>query len=323
MLAAGLGSIMICGNMLGIVAPHEAKEQVVQEKLPDALLRKTDADEKKLRTLSGTSVDPANVFAAIKRGQGWYEKNFEFAAGRYPCYELYSLERYKSFEELLTGSAPEEPEWYQKGFEYLKSNIQTEGSWKGRSSPECATAFAILFLSRSTQQSIRASLGEGTLIAGRGLSANLNRMKMRNGRLVVEQKPTEVDKLLGLLEDSSNEELEALISNPMSLVLNHAGPEEARRMQQIVKSGEPQARLMAVRALSQMRDLDFVPTLLYAMTDPDKRVVREARDGLRFISRRFNGFGLPDNFSDTERYESLDKWKQWYRRVRPNAPPLP
>jgi hypothetical protein len=66
-----------------------------------------------------------------------------------------------------------------------------------------------------------------------------------------------------------------------------------------------------------MRRLEYVPALLYAMTDPDNRVVREARDGLRFISRRFDGYGLKDNFTDRERYDAVDMWKQWYRSVQP------
>ena len=322
MLVAGLGSLMICGNMLGIVNPHQSMEQIEQVNLPAALRRATDPSEKKMRTLVGTSVHPSKVYEAIKRGQTWFDKNFEYGAGSYPCYELYSLERYKSFEEVLTGFAPEEPDWYQKGYEYLKKHQLSEGSWKGRSSKECATAFAVLFLLRSTQKSIKASLGEGTLIGGRGLSADLSRMKMRNGRLVTEQKPTEVDQLLAMLEDSGSESLEALMSDSAALSVGNVGAEEARRLRQIVKSGQPEARLLAVRALGRMRDLDNVPTLLYAMTDPDRRVVLASRDGLRLVSRRFQGFGLQDNFNDTQRYDALDEWKMWYRRVRPNAPPL-
>ncbi len=327
MLVAGLGSLMICGNILGIVTPNQSveqsMEQIDQENLPAALRETVDSTKKKMLTLSGTSVDGTRVFAAIERGQDWFAKNFEYAAGQYPCYELYSLERYKSFEELLAGFTPDEPDWYQKGYEYLKDNQLADGCWKGRSTKQCETAFAVLFLLRSTQKSIKASLGEGTLVGGRGLSADLSRMRMRNGRLVTEQKPTEVDTLLNMLEDSENEGLEALMNDSSGLSVGNVGPEEARRLQQIVKSGQPGARLLAVRALAQMRDLDHVPTLLYAITDPDNRVVRESRDGLRLVSRRFQGFGLPDNFDDTQRYDALDKWKQWYRRVRPNAPPLP
>ncbi|MCH8839155.1 MAG: HEAT repeat domain-containing protein [Planctomycetes bacterium] len=324
MVTAGLGGVMIFGNILGILQPNQqTEEQNEREDLPPALRRANESKKEKMRTLFGSTVDRTRLMQSIERGQAWYDKHFKVEGNGYPCYVLYSLERYKSFEELLKGYAPSEPDWYQLGYEYLKKSQQADGNWNGAAGAPCETAFAILFLLRSTQKSIKASLGEGTLVGGRGLSADLSRMKMRGGRLVTEQKPMEVDKLLDMLEGSGNESLEALMSDSTVLRVDNVGPEEAVRLQQIVKSGQPEARLLAVRTLGRMRDLDYVPTLLYAMTDPDQRVVRAARDGLRFVSRRFNGFALPDNFNDTQRYDALDKWKQWYRRVRPNAPPFP
>ena len=101
------------------------------------------------------------------------------------------------------------------------------------------------------------------------------------------------------------------------------GPDEAQRLEPLLKTDSAEVRLLAVEGLSNLRNLDYVPALLFALTDPDKRVVRAARDGLQFVSRRFDGYGPPDNFTDTERYDALEKWKQWYLRVRPNAPTLP
>lgn len=327
MLAAGLGSTMIFGNILGLTKPGGGTQEAEPtSKTPSALKRADEGSKKKMRTLSGNGVSRERLLSAISRGQGWFEKNFNensLRGTQYPCYILYSLERYKSFEELLSGDIIEEPEWYQQGYAYLKAKQLPEGGWDSHSKKPCATAFAVLFLLRSTQKSIKANLGQGTLIGGRGLSANLNRMKMRQGRLVTEETPTDIDKFLGMLDGDGSESLEALVNDPTALQVSNVGPQEARRLQQLVKSGAPAGRILAVRALSKLRNLDYVPTLLYAMTDPDKRVVREARDGLRFVSRRFAGFGLSDNFSENERYNVIDKWKTWYRRVRPGAPPLP
>jgi len=86
-----------------------------------------------------------------------------------------------------------------------------------------------------------------------------------------------------------------------------------------VRGGEPEVRLLAVRALGRTGNLDYVPTLIYALTDPERRVVVEARNGLRFISRRFEGFGPPDDFTDRQRYEAVDAWKSWYKSLRPGA----
>lgn len=323
MAAAGLGSTMILANVLGLseIKAEKAVEQD-QPKVPSSLRRVESAVRKVGKRLSGNGVDKKRLAESIKLGQDWFKKVSIRIEGSHPCYVLYSIERYKSFEELLSGNIIPEPEWYQQGYEFLKKTQKPYGGWAGRSGKECSTAFALLFLMRSTQKSIKASLGEGTLVGGRGLQADLSRMKMDHGRLVARPKSAEVGDLLGMLNSSTPESLKQLLSNPDSLRAEHAGPEDSRRLQQIVKSGVPEARVLSIRILSQQRNLDHAPTLLYAMTDPDKRVVREARDGLRFLSRRFDGFGLPDDFSDTERYDVIDKWKRWYRRVRPDAPPL-
>jgi len=141
-------------------------------------------------------------------------------------------------------------------------------------------------------------------------------MKLRHGRLIVQQQAIDAAGLLNMLEDPKNKDLDELAASPDALKVEHVGADQARRLQQIVRSGPPESRRLAVRTLARMRRLEYVPSLLYAMTDPDKRVVREARDGLRFVSRRFDGFGLKDNFTDRERYDALDKWKRWYRSVQ-------
>ena len=40
---------------------------------------------------------------------------------------------------------------------------------------------------------------------------------------------------------------------------------------------------------------------------------------MRFISRRLNGFGLPDNPTPEEKAEAIAKWRNWYLQVRPEA----
>ncbi|MEM8947095.1 MAG: prenyltransferase/squalene oxidase repeat-containing protein [Planctomycetota bacterium] len=327
MLAAGMGSTLIFGNVLGLTKPGGGTEVTEDAEEASSVLKRVEPEGKnRVRTMSGSAVSRERMMSAISRGQAWFDKNFSAALiedAEYPSYMLYSLERYKSFEELLSGVPEEEPEWYQMGYKYLKEEQLPEGGWKGKSGQPCSTAFAVLFLLRSTQKSIKANMGQGTLVGGRGLAANLSRMKMRQGRLVTEEKPTEIDQFLGMLDGAGSEDLEALVNDPTALQVSNVSPDEARRLQQLVKSGDPAGRILAVRALSKMRSLDFAPTLIYALTDPDKRVVREARDGLRFVSRKFKGFGLDDNFNDSQRFNAIDRWKTWYRTVRPSAPPLP
>ncbi len=326
MLAAGLGSTLICANILGTLEPGQAQEVEAKpkEQLPSALKVAESSKVTKIKTLSGGNLDREQVIKATTAGKAWFDKNFnKDIEADYPYYMLYSVERYKSFEDFLAGNIDEEPSWYEIGVNFIKENQKADGSVTSIAGPECATAFAILFLVRSTQQSIKASLGEGTLVGGRGLSANLARMKIQKGRLVKESKPTEIDNFLALLDATAGPELDSLLSESSRIDVSNISLEEIRRLQQLVKSGAPEVRLMAVEALSQLRSLDYVPSLLYALTDPDKRVVRSARDGLQFVSRRFKGYGPSDNFTDKERYDSLELWKNWYQRVRPNAPVAP
>lgn len=330
MLSAGLSSVLICSDMLGVLKPGggmaNAEDVALPRNLPPGLRPVVSRQRKRAQRLDGGgAVDRARVDKAWQDGRQWLDKNFTpDNGGYYSCYYLYALERYKSFEEYLEGDAPVEPKWYNAGYDYLKSNQKADGSWisAGESRPVCSTAFGILFLLRSTKGSL-ANLGVGTLVGGRGLPRDLSKASLKNGRLVVEAKPTEVDDLLKLIDEGEGDALEALLENPAALKVTNVGAEEARRLQQIVRSGDPAARLLAVEALSRLRDLEYAPTLIFALSDPDPRVVRAARDGLRFVSRRVEGFGLPDDYEDRQRYLVIDQWKNWYRMARPQAPPLP
>ena len=55
------------------------------------------------------------------------------------------------------------------------------------------------------------------------------------------------------------------------------------------------------------------------MGDPDPVVARAARDGLRFLSRKFDGFKLADAPSKPQVIQAQRAWKDWYRSIRPNA----
>jgi hypothetical protein len=77
--------------------------------------------------------------------------------------------------------------------------------------------------------------------------------------------------------------------------------------------------MVAVRALAQTRDLDNVPVFIYALSDPDERVAREAEDGLRFVSRKLEGVGSFEAGPPSQRGTGIAKWKEWYLSIRPDA----
>jgi hypothetical protein len=326
--AAGLGATIILGNAVGLVTAGSAAANIIspsEETVPEALRRvEEEKKAKRAPTLPSGNVNPLQLKETIDRGKGWWAKNYGLDVDEYQCYYLYSLERLKSFESLLEGGEEAEPAWYNEGVEYLKKTQQADGSWPDDGcGMSCSTAFATLFLVRSTQQSIKASLGEGTLVGGRGLPRDLSKVRLQGGKLVVQQQTTELDQMLDMMEGGSGDQLDGLIDNPAAMQVGEVTPEAARRLQQVVRSGSPESRLLAVRALAKARRVEYAPTLIFALTDPDRQVVRAARDGLRSVSRNFAGYGPSDNFEENERAQAIVRWKQWYATVRPDAPPLP
>lgn len=322
MLAAGLGSAYICADLLGASASSISISAPSEEKpapLPSALHRvgdeQADGGGQKIRP---QRTDLGKLMTAIEDGKGWFGKNYKIENGNYNYYYLYALERFKSFQEYFDGESEDEPQWYNDGYQFLLKN-QSQGSWNSGCGPACDTAFAVLFLSRSTQLSLRRGLGEGALVSGRGLPTNLSKAKLVDGQLVVEQVHAKVDELLSMIDAGDDAKLDDLARDPSQLVVEKVDAQSGRRLQQLARGGEPEVRLLAVRALGRTGNFDFVPTLIYALTDPDRRIVLEARDGLRFISRRFNGFGPPDQFTDEQRFQAVDAWKNWYRSLRPGA----
>ena len=82
-----------------------------------------------------------------------------------------------------------------------------------------------------------------------------------------------------------------------------------------VKNDE--VRRTAMWALGRSQDITVVPTLIRALNDPNLDTMIEARNALRFISKRIDGFGLPSQPSDKERKQAVERWKKWYLTVRP------
>jgi hypothetical protein len=317
MLAAGLGSVYICADLFG--ASPASSEKAEANPLPSALRRVVDGGTRPTRgRIRPETINISQLIATMNRAHGWMKENYEIDIGGKCYYYLYALERYKSLQDAFERESEEEPKWYNDGYQFLAKAQRKDGSWSGYCGAPCDTAFATLFLLRSMQKSIKIDLGEGTLLSGRGLPSNLSRAKLRNGQLIVEQVRTKVDELLTMIDDDEAV-LDELARDPSQLVVDKVDDKSARRLQQLVRGGEPEVRLLAVRALGRSGNLDYVPSLLYALTDPDRRVVLEARDGLKYVSRNFKGFGPPDNFTEQQRFQAADAWKNWYKSLRPGA----
>ncbi len=327
MSAAGLSSVYICAHLLGLTATRQRPEPE-ENGLPPAVKR-VPSEEEKRRQAAAIRPNDTNVQQLQRTqqsGNDWFEENLKYDVDSWTHYYMYAVERYKSFREFVEGRAVAEPDWYIEGVEYLRKTQNEDGSWisprSPGSTPPVDTSFAILFLTRSSRSVLRQGVpDEGTLIGGRGLPRNLANARLVDGQVVTPQMIRDVDDLLNLVASTADHDFDAT-RLPGGLTLDEdltRRTSQLERLRQMVSDPDYQRRLAAVKTLGRSRDLDNVPALIYALSDPDPRVVREARDGLRRISRRFRGFGLPANPTTQQVDAAVQRWKHWYRSIRPDG----
>ena len=90
------------------------------------------------------------------------------------------------------------------------------------------------------------------------------------------------------------------------------------RLERLVRGSRSwQARRVAANLLATSDELRVVPALIFALSDGDLQVRRYARDGLRFISRKFEGYGMPDKPNVGELQKAQQQWRDWYRTMNP------
>ncbi len=324
--AAGLGSLYVCYDLLRM---KEQADKESNEGRPEALKVVEEKDNKGRKR---SSIDPKTMRAIINAGQGWFNKNYKIDQGSWNSYYIYAVERLNSFRELSEGKFEKEPGWYQDGYKLLASKIEVAGIpggggfWKAdQDNDVTATCFHVLFLSRSARKAITkvaGNLGEGVLLGGMGLPPNTADIREKNGKLIETPLSGSIDDILSIVEDPDNPELSRMVENAQTVSLDADDSKresQILRLRKMVSAGNYESRMVSVRSLSRVRELDNVPVLIYALTDPDIRVVREADKGLRFISRKLNGVGTLEN-PTKEQIKTLRKaWRDWYSSIRPDA----
>ncbi len=326
MLAAGLGSTYICADLLGVSKQlkNAAVAGSLDFELPPAL-KPVEGGGTRDRPLLASPTIASYLGRATRDGNQWFKENYSISIRRWNIYYLYALERYMSFREAAEGQPVTEPPWYNDGVEHLANSQQESGAWLGDCGGPASTAFAILFLMRSTKKSIdKANYGDGLLTGGRGLPKDLANARVQRGRIVSEPLGGKPEDILSILEDPDSTQFESLVDNPGAITLSDDFVSEANqieRFRRLIRSGNHAARRLAVRALTSRRDFDNVPILIYALSDPDNQVALEARDALRFVSRKFDGVAndLPDQPEKQDKIAATLAWKKWYRSIRPDA----
>jgi hypothetical protein len=321
---AGLGSLYILADTLG----HSVRRPKATIDLPALRLKQLTQDGNQV---VGELVNPERLRSAQKLGNRYLAANFKIDPIGYTHYYMYALERCQSFRELADGKTPAGSRWYDEGVRYLARTQSGRGSWLSKHEV-VDTAFAVLFLTRSTKRAIKPPKKRpgGTLTIGKGLPSNLDKIVVRRDGKIVRPKfagPAE-DQLAILEKGKDHPEYQDYVDYHGDLLAGISRKELrqwSQRLRRLLKSGARDARGVAAEALGQIRDLDNAPALIEALSDPSWKVKVKARDSLLTLSRRLEAFGLSDTKPDIERdadlmrVRSIRRWKAWYKSIRPDA----
>jgi hypothetical protein len=323
--AAGLGSLYITAGLLQFV--NQQPEPPKKNSNVNSALQVKKTDTQNLKPLTDTVPD-GFLRGALTLGDGWFNSNFNLFLrqehNRWGYYFLYTYERYRTFKGLAD-KVPfnDAPPWYVTGVNYLAGKQRGDGSFSGvDGGPAMDTCFAMFFLMRSTLKSVSNLARDTTFVSLGELPEDAANARVVNGKIVTTQLGGDIATILSMLEDPNAPQFKDMKAIPAVLKLSADEKErqaQIDRLKTLISEGNPQARRIAIRQFARERGLDAVPTLLYALSDPDQTATREARNALRFISRRLNGFGMPDAPSATEKAEAIEKWRNWYLQVRPEA----
>lgn len=317
--AGGAGSLYLIENALGMSRLRLAASElptpsgVKRVEKPDP----TDQDAWRPKP-APPGLDPKRLAKAKKDVELWMSNNYTVSPTNYPHYFLYALERYETVR-IATRDQPQTPRWYDDGARMLIESQQANGSWRSDTGDTSDTSFAMLFLLRSMQRSLGQveRLGDGMLVGGRGVPTNNGEVRLSMGAVVPRPLRGPAEDLLAKMEDAAAPEYLRAVQGFEELAQTADVQElnrHAVKLRELAKSQDAAARKAAVKALGRTSNLDHVPTLIYALSDPDPVIARSADDALRQLSRKFDGVG-----DDLDQGLTIDRWKAWYLSIRPHA----
>ena len=320
--AAGFSALLIAGDLLGLYRSKVAENQEEEGIIPIAFKRIMPETKR-----SKVNMDRTRLDNATKRGEFWHNAN-PYSPSIWHYYYVYSRERYESFLEITKGKQQKSPDWYNQAVETLQAAQSPNGAWGVKDpdsslTPPVCTSFAILFLIRSTQKAIGA-LNEAYVVGGDSLPDDLTSVRAVGGKVMSKTSTTSIDDALKMLEeDGKNETEDELVADRMLLAADpNQRKEQLNRLARLLNAKEPKTRKIAAKLLGRGDDLDLVPALIYAITDPDPDVPRIAEQSLRLISRQLDTHNLPkekgEKLSDQTKSKASVQWKKWFLSLRPD-----
>ncbi len=294
------------------------------EGLPKAL-KQVDKSDVVQQRRKRSPVKQEDVISALRRMDSFRGRNqFVRVKGHdWYYYYLYTLERYESFFELATGNSLSNA-WYDDNVAELMKVQDGSGAFGAKDSSllgsPVSTCFAVLFLIRSTQKAI-ASISKGSMRGGYGIPKNTADIQVNGSQIVSKPVSESVENLLGLLEDDGADSIEGKsIPDDLKLETNPAARKsQLDRLMRLLRGSKSwQARRVAARLLGKSDDVTVVPTLIYALSDPDKMAASYALDGLNFISRKFSSDVKMKDLTSGEIRKLQQSWVEWYRAFDPS-----
>lgn len=321
--AAGAGQLYMIADLLQVTQNADAPAVTKSKAMQDIEVPGT---KKAIRGPLTKTLNPADIKNSLAMGDRNLGLGFKLPEGlggeEWNHYYMYALERYHAFREKAGGV--KDTKWYDQGYDYLAKSQNANGSWPGRDTPTVATCFATLFLLRSAKKAIDKKLGEGLAKGGQGLPPDVKSIRAtEDGQVLQTGVVLNTEEIFQLIKEGKSEQVTQLAEEKEALKLSDNATDRSRQIETLrkwVSAGSFETRMVAVTTLSKVRDLNLVPQLLYALTDPDPAIVKQADKGLRFISRKVDGVGLPDGELTTAQIKSAQAgWKAWYLSIRPNA----
>ena len=240
-------------------------------------------------------------------------------------------------------------DWYDQGIDFLLEKQEDDGSFASTflETGPVATSFALLFMVRSSEI-INIPPANSDLQGGLGFDTDATLTDAGNGRINSVGAEQDLSDLLAMLNDDkavTSEKLARITESMKSQIAEFRQKDNKSRLEmktglkQMVRAENYFRRLVAVRLLAAEQDMDNVPALIYALSDPDFRIAIEAHNGLRLVSRKIDTLKLtpetvenagrdPDVIKanpelkrnmelDFKRVEKL--WTDWFLKIRPEA----
>jgi hypothetical protein len=266
----------------------------------------------------------AAIDKVVGKGKKWLNDHFSIEPkSNWDLYYLYGLERLGALAGIKEFDGHN---WYDEGAALLV-RTQKGSTWTDGCGINPATSFAILFLGKATQKMVAhkavrpdPKFGGGILVGGRGLPENLSTLQVDQGAVRVRKLKGPVDELLAELENAQSRQVEsaqaALVEsiatdNPEGLI------GQADRLLKLARDQRVEVRRTVFWALGRSNELRVVPTLISGLSDPDPGCMIEARNALRYISKRIDVHEPPDEATPEQKASAIAYWKKWYQGARP------